>query len=427
VAYRRPMKRWMIGSALGFALTMTLPAAADGDGFVKVIAPGNERLIGDMLGTGQDLPGGCKLTSASIDRTKVVAHYACGKDVVVELHHPSDGEGAAIRTARFALVPRGDPPAELMTALAERIKAREEPWRWISAESPGLASVGDTPTPVTDQPSSFTPEQSERYVAGVKLFREARYQEAFQLFLDLARTTPDHGVMGMVVASLASTAPERATVDRLAAEADKKQDDPLAQFVAGVAAHYCGHLRAPTREAKAELYRMTIKYLSRARPRFDGEPRLYVYLGVSNFRLGNQAEAEKLIEQATPLATNDPDVYYCRAEIFQRVNTARSVEDIKRYLDMVGKLHAQGVPINDAKQARVERMLQSLTAVAQGKMEAPKDDELFDPLPDQPKAQMTAPPPRQLFADPRTFALAALGIAALGTVAFRLAARRKKP
>jgi tetratricopeptide (TPR) repeat protein len=105
---------------------------------------------------------------------------------------------------------------------------------------------------------------------------------------------------------------------------------------------------------------MTIKYLSRARPRFDGEPRLYVYLGVSNFRLGNQAEAEKLIEQATPLATNDPDVYYCRAEIFQRVNTARSVEDIKRYLDMIGKLHAQGVPINDAKQARVQRMLQSL-------------------------------------------------------------------
>lgn len=422
------MKRWLSGSALTVALAFAPLALADGDGFVKVIAPGNEKLIGDMLGTGVDLPGGCKLASASIDRTRVVAKYACGKDVVIELHHPSDGEGAAARTARFALVPKGEAPAELITALAERIKAREEPWRWISAESPGLAAVGDTPTPTTaEQPSSFTPEQSERYVAGVKLFREARYQEAFQLFLDLARTTPDHGVMGMVVASLASTAPERATVDKLAAEADAKPADPLAQFVAGVAAHYCGHLRAPTREAKAELYRMTIKYLSRARPRFDGEPRLYVYLGVSNFRLGNQAEAEKLIEQATPLATNDPDVYYCRAEIFQRVNTARSIEDIKRYLSMIEKLHAQGVPINDKKQARVQRMLESLEAVAQGKMPLPKDDELFDPLPDVPKAAEAPPVPRQLFADPKYFALAALGIAALGTAAARLAARRKKP
>jgi hypothetical protein len=71
-------------------------------------------------------------------------------------------------------------------------------------------------------------------------------------------------------------------------------------------------------------------------------------------------------------------------------------------------------------------MLESLDAVAQGKMQAPKDDELFDPLPDTPKAQQTAPAPRQIFADPRTFALAALGIAALGTAAFRLASRRKK-
>lgn len=422
------MKRWMLGSALCLALSSTSipPAAAGGgDGFVKVIAPGNEHLIGDMLGTGLDLPGGCKLASASINRTRVVAHYNCGKDVVVELHHPSDAEGSTARTTRFALVPKGEPPAELLQALVERIKAREEPWRWISAESPGLAAVGDTPTPSVEQPSSFTPEQSDRYVAGVKLFREQRYQEAFQLFLDLARTTPDHGVMGMVVASLASTAPERSTVDRLAAEADARPDDPLAQFVAGVAAHYCGHLRAPTREAKAELYEKTIKYLNRARPRFDGEPRLYVYLGVSHFRLGHQQEAEKLIEQATPLATNDPDVYYCRAEIFQRVNTARSIEDIQRYLEMIAKLHAQGVPINDAKQARVQRMLESLKAVAAGKMEAPKDDELFDPLPEKPQPMAAQPVPSRVFADPRYFAAAALGIAALATAVVRLSRRKK--
>ncbi|MFO0755167.1 MAG: hypothetical protein U0359_01645 [Byssovorax sp.] len=419
------MMRWSSLGALVAALALAFPAAAEGDGFVKVIAPGNEKLIAEMLGTGESLPGGCKLASASIDRTQVVAHYDCGRDVVVELHHPSDAKSAPSRTSRFALVPKGDPPADLMSALAERIKAREERFRWISAESPGLASVGDTPVaPSTDQPSGFTPEQSERFVAGVKLFREAKYQEAFELFHELAKTVPDHGVMGMVVASLASTAPERSTVDKLAAEADAKPDDMLAQFVAGVAAHYCGHLRAPTREAKAELYRMTIKYLTRARPRFDGEPRLYVYLGVSNFRLGNQAEAEKLIEQAIPLATNDPDVYYCRAEIFQRVNLKRSIEDIQKYLAMIDKLHAQGVPINDAKQDRVKRMLESLTAVSQGKMPAPPDDELFDPLPSTPPAPEAQP--RQAFTDPRMFALGALGAAAAGALAMRLLRRSKK-
>jgi hypothetical protein len=183
------MKRWLSGSALAVALAFAPLALADGDGFVKVIAPGNEKLIGDMLGTGVDLPGGCKLASASIDRTRVVAHYACGKDVVVELHHPSDGEGAAIRTARFALVPKGEAPAELMTALAERIKAREEPWRWISAESPGLASVGDTPTPVTDQPSSFHP-RAERALRGRG---QALPRSALSRGLSaLPRPRPDH-------------------------------------------------------------------------------------------------------------------------------------------------------------------------------------------------------------------------------------------
>ena len=63
-------------------------------------------------------------------------------------------------------------------------------------------------------------------------------------------------------------------------------------------------------------------------------------------------EAQALIEQAIPLATNDPDVYYCRAEIFQRANLARSLEDVERYLTMVDELHKQGVPLNDAPDVR---------------------------------------------------------------------------
>jgi tetratricopeptide (TPR) repeat protein len=196
--------------------------------------------------------------------------------------------------------------------------------------------------------------------------------------------------------------------------------------VAGVAAHYSGHLRAPTREKKAELYERTIKYLTRARPKFDLEPRLYVYLGVSNFRLGHQKEAEELIEHAIPLATNDPDVYYCRAEIFQRVNTKRSIEDIERYLKMIDTLHAQGVPINDAKQARVKRMLDILGAISRGEQKAAEADELFDPLPEATSMSAPAPVPARLFTDPKHFALAALAAAALAAGAWRLVGRRKR-
>src|SRR5207247_1554001 len=118
-------------------------------------------------------------------------------------------------------------------------------------------------------------------------------------------------------------------------------------------------------------------------------PRVFVYLGVSHFRLGEQAEAEKLIEQAVPLATNDPDVYYCRAEIFQRVNVTRSIADIERYLTMVGTLHAQGVPVSESKHDRVRKMLEHLRAVERGAEKPAADDAMWDPLPEPPPA---APP-----------------------------------
>ena len=99
-----------------------------------VIQPGAEQLFADMLGTGQQLPGGCTLGEGKIERTSVVATYACGAErVVLELVHPSVAPNRAVRTERLAVgVKSGTPPAGLLDAVADRIRAREAAFQWTA-------------------------------------------------------------------------------------------------------------------------------------------------------------------------------------------------------------------------------------------------------------------------------------------------------
>jgi hypothetical protein len=386
--------------------------------FTKAIPPGQEGLAVEMLG-GDTLPGKCALDRAAIDRTKVVATYSCdGKPATIELHHPSDPDAAApaLTTLRFAVVVRGA-PQPLVDEIATRIRAREKGWQWISAEAPGLATVADdAPTAGMTPGAAFTPEQSEAFVAGVRLYRDGKLHEAFETFRALARQAPRNGVLGMVVASVASTSPTPEEVDRYAAEADAHPDDPLAQFVAGVAAHYCGHRNARTRAEKGAYYERAIRYLARTRPTFDFEPRVFVYLAVSHYRLGHQKEAEALIESAIPLASNDPDVYYCRAEIREHVDLPGAIADVRTYLDMSDRLAKQGVPMNEQKHARVKEMLGHLEAAAHG---GPPARDLFDPLPGPANDGALPPPPHTFFRSSATFGAGALGVAVLWFLALR--------
>lgn len=410
--------------AITFAAVCMAGAARGDETFVKVIPPGAEQLVGAMVGEGAPLPDECKLDHASIDRDRIVAAYACGgRTVAIVLRHPADREAAAAvaKTEQFAIVADADAPKSLVAELAKRIAAREKDWRWVSAEAPGLATPTVGPSAPTEPSPAFTPEQSETFLAGVRLYRAAQYQKAFETFRALARTVPENGVLGMVVASLASTAPDAPAVDRYAAEADAHPDDTLAQFVAGVAAHYCGHLHGRTRAEKAAYYTRAIGYLSRTRPKFDFEPRVFVYLAVSHFRLGHQAEAEQLIERAVPLAQNDPDVYYCRGEILQRADLPRSIADVRRYLDMSASLEKQGVPPNPAKLARVEKMLAHLEAVQRG---AAQPEDLFDPLAEP--SPPPPPPPNRFFTSPATFGGAALVTAIATAFAWVVASRRRR-
>jgi hypothetical protein len=108
-----------------------------------VIEPGAEPLFADMLGSGQTLPGGCTLSDGQIDRNSVLATYGCGgEQVVVQLLHPAIAPGGGVRTQRFAVtVKSGTPPAGLVDAIAERIRAREAAFEWKSVGGDGAQTT----------------------------------------------------------------------------------------------------------------------------------------------------------------------------------------------------------------------------------------------------------------------------------------------
>ena len=98
------------------------------------IAPGTESLFGDLLGKGETLAGACKLSDGQIQRTSVLATYTCGDEakVVLELLHPTSAPAGAARTDRFAIgVKSGTPPAGLVEAVADKIRAREAGFQWV--------------------------------------------------------------------------------------------------------------------------------------------------------------------------------------------------------------------------------------------------------------------------------------------------------
>jgi tetratricopeptide (TPR) repeat protein len=356
-----------------------------------VIGPGNDARIAAML-EGAKLPAGCHWRGAHVDRSRVVSDYRCtAGEVHLELRHPSDGAGAASSRAAgaFLVVAGAGVPDGLLDAVAAQVKAGQAGFQWTTAApaqtGPDEAARHAPAQPQQEQPvrgpdAPVPPGWNEGYASAERLLAQGRLEESLVAFERLVPSPPAHPPTGVIVRALAvvgSMSPEPARVARFTADADAHRDDPLLQLVAGVAAHYCGHRHGHTLDEKAASYRLAITYLERARPFYDNEPRLLLYLALSHFRLGEVPVAQDLIERAVPLAGNDPDVFYCRAEIFQRTDLHRSIADVERYLAMTADAHRHGSNDNPEKHHRVEEMLAWLRAVEQGKA-APR--ELWDPL-----------------------------------------------
>jgi len=109
---------------------MAVDAARQDEDYV--IQPGAEPLFAEMLGNGQTLPGGCAFSSGQIARTSVLATYTCGgEQVVLQLLHPESAPSGGVRTQRFVItVKSGVPPAALVEAVADRVRAREAAFEW---------------------------------------------------------------------------------------------------------------------------------------------------------------------------------------------------------------------------------------------------------------------------------------------------------
>lgn len=414
---RTPLRRSLWSTAVGAAVvwaSLVQVVAAQDEAWV--IPPGQDGVVLQMIGREV---AGCTASNISVAADHVAVTFSCeGVERPLRLVHRDAAEEGARRTENFGIA--GDAPEALLDALVRQISEHEADFRWVrpTEGERTFPTLGPGEVPSGPQGSS---EREAAYAAGLELYRAEDYDAALEAYMELAHEDPHGGVLGMVVASLASGHPSRLRVDDLAQAADASDGDEahraLANFMAGVGAHYYAHQSGRDEAEKRRYYERAIEYLERIRPVYDFEPRLFIYLAVSHFRLGEQAPAEALIEQAVELGSEDPDAFYCRAEIFQRVNIERSIEDLERYLEMTDALRDRGAVGSDEKRQRVREMLEHLRAVQRGERDP---TELFDPIGAGAVAVTDAG------ASPTTFALAALAIALLAGIGWWIAARRKR-
>ncbi len=323
----------------------------------------------------------CRNTGIQIDRDTIRVHFACGqseKNAAVLVHHPSQAPPGAQAAPPFALTSSGPLPPALLQAAAAQVPALAPGFRWQREDgTSGEASAQPGPT---GQGPALDPALRDRLLLARTLSLAGNPRAALGVYLELARldTPARNAMLNMVVATVASTQPTRPEVDAYVKDAAAHPDDPLRQFLAGVAAHYSAHYRGATPENRKELYSLAIEHLERCRAAYPTQPRVFIYLAVSHYRLGQQLEAEKLIEQSVALGANDPDAYYCRAEIWHRKDPRKALADIDRYLAMAEETRRRfgdGPP--DGKSRRVRKLREYLSQVSEGKAQL---QDVFDPL-----------------------------------------------
>lgn len=329
------------------------PAAAPAALERHCIPPGREELIMKGFAVAGPGAGGCRLDQASVQHQHIELRYVCGETVsrVLAQHPDGDGSDVLLRTAKFALRPIGAtrPPAGLLSRLAGQIREMETQWQWIDN----------------------CVVRTSSHEVGLDFYRSRQYKKAFEYFVDVARKTPTApGALRMISASLEPQPLSLEDVLALAESADSAPQEPLPQFIAGVAAYAFARYRAADRGQRKEAYQRAVRYLDRTRVSYPFEPLVLTYLAVSQFRLGNQAEAEALIDQAARIGPTDPDPCFYGAEILQRTNTRRTIAHVDAFLLRTPEQLLEA-PAGPRKRACVRAARDRLLELAQAKTESP--------------------------------------------------------
>ncbi len=359
-----------------------------------VIGTASETFFREMLSSpdGQ-LLAGCKLAEAELAQPFVRAHYTCGTTAArIELRPPSFQGDVIAKTERFAIL-AGDPPPspKLLQAVVARLREREGAFDWVSAHPVAVAPAievradgADGGTASKDPASEPIPEEiMVEYRMAMQVLKDGDADKAYDMLYKLSERRP-WGVLGLLVAALASRSPSEELVAELAAQADADPKNPLKQFIAGVAAHYHGHQSGTSPEDKRKYYRIGLKYLPAAVAAYPSEARGWIYLAVSYYRTGRQTEAEEAIEKAVEVAgKKDADAFYCRAEIWHLKDPAKAVADMERYMAIVDENKKVGTITSRSKEDKVQYMYDYMRRVARGEI-ANGGTELFDPVKEQP-------------------------------------------
>jgi hypothetical protein len=136
-------------------------------------------------------------------------------------------------------------------------------------------------------------------------------------------------------------------------------EDEVASFFAGVLAHY------------AKDFKGSNELLKRSAKRFANEPRLYIYLAMNYFNLGDQTATATAIGRAEALEVQDPDVFYCQGEIFRDTDRPRALRALRVYWHQT----RWNTDANSSKQRRVWGLIEALerciAEATQGACEGP--------------------------------------------------------
>jgi len=131
-------------AALGLALAALASPAARAD-VGHVVPPGQEDLVAEMLGRGEELAG-CRLVQVDMHPSAIEGTYRCREvhdGVMLVLAYPSTDPGATFSTLKFAVTTHGPAPAGLLDALRRRILQHEAGWSWLSANDSLPAAATD--------------------------------------------------------------------------------------------------------------------------------------------------------------------------------------------------------------------------------------------------------------------------------------------
>ena len=145
---------------------------------------------------------------------------------------------------------------------------------------------------------------------------------------------------------------KRQKMAEMEASAKADPNDHVAAFIAGVLLHYDGRLA----DSDAMLSPLLETPL-------NDQARLYIYLGMNAFDLGDPTRGLELVDRAANAPHPDPDVHYCRAEILRMTDPVAAREALKLYLSYTDTSATK----NSAKQGRVAELLENLNrCVAEG-------------------------------------------------------------